>query len=81
MLLIVVKIHLYIRGQYFFLLFTLYVLNLKKNIPINPEENRKILINCAILIPLLQKGGRPPKHKGSVLKASIQNLPKLEPIK
>ena len=29
----------------FFLFFPLYVLNLKKNIPINPEENRKILIN------------------------------------
>ena len=29
----------------FVLFLPLYVLNLKKNIPINPEENRKILIN------------------------------------
>jgi len=45
--------------------------------PINPEENRKILINCAILIPPSQKGGSPPMHSGSVLKPSIQNHPKL----
>ena len=58
-------------------MFGLKDLNLKKNIPINPEENKKILINWAILNPPSQNGGSPPIHKGSILNLSIQNLPKL----
>ena len=61
----------------FDVVFPLYDLNLKKNIPINPEENKKILINWAIRNPPSQNGGKPPIHKGSILKPSIQNLPKL----
>lgn len=43
----------------------------------NPEENKHILINCAILKPPSQKGGIEPKHRESILNPSIQNLPKL----
>ena len=43
----------------------------------NPEENKQILINCAIFNPPSQKGGIEPKQRESILNPSIQNLPKL----
>ena len=47
------------------------------HIPNKPPLINKKLINCAIRIPPWQKGGTPPKQSGSILKASIQILPKL----
>ena len=40
-----------------------------------------MLINCATLIPPLQKGGSEAIHNGSSLRPSIQNLPMLYVIK